>query len=138
MTTLEARPAQLVPVDIPSPFSSHLGFRRTQWSDGFAENELIVRPEHMNRNGSCHGGILMTILDAACVACGTYPRDEQVLLATSASFTMHFVAAMPSKRILATAKCIKRGKSMFFASGDVRTESGDVLASGAGAYCYLK
>ena len=42
-----------------------MGYRLTEWSAERAVVELVVGPQHLNRSGVLHGGVLATLLDSA-------------------------------------------------------------------------
>lgn len=54
-------------------FNAILGFRMVEWRDGFARLEVDLAEHHLNRSGVVHGGVLATLLDAACGYTGAYP-----------------------------------------------------------------
>ncbi len=49
-----------------SPFNEHLGIRVTHAEPGTVMLECTVRPEHLNKIGSGHGGFVSSLLDNAC------------------------------------------------------------------------
>lgn len=49
-----------------SPFNEHLGIRLIKAEPGTVVLECTVRPEHLNKIGSGHGGFVSSMLDNAC------------------------------------------------------------------------
>ncbi|RKW71357.1 PaaI family thioesterase [Galactobacter caseinivorans] len=49
-----------------SPFNEHLGIRLVHAEPGTVTLECTVRPEHLNKIGSGHGGFVSSMLDNAC------------------------------------------------------------------------
>ncbi|HEY4774092.1 MAG TPA: PaaI family thioesterase [Xanthobacteraceae bacterium] len=47
-----------------APFADHIGVKVTHVSPERVEGELLVRPEHANRNGGLHGGAVVTLADS--------------------------------------------------------------------------
>ncbi len=53
-------------------FADLIGYRLTAWREGEAEIGLEVDARHTNRSGRLHGGVLATVIDAACGFAGCY------------------------------------------------------------------
>ena len=49
----------------PSGFRSLLGYRAIRWERDYAEIELALGAKHMNSLGFTHGGLYLTLIDAA-------------------------------------------------------------------------
>ena len=49
----------------PSGFRDLVGYRTTEWREGFAVFEVDIGAQHHNSSGFLHGGVYVTILDAA-------------------------------------------------------------------------
>lgn len=122
-----------------SGFSLLTGYRLLAWREGEAELVLTVEEQHINRSGVLHGGMLSTLLDAACGYAGTYSADpEKPRRAFTLSLTCHFIkAALLGERL--TAKGIKSGggKSVFFARGELRNGAGELIGQGEGVFKYI-
>src|SRR5260221_9980422 len=72
----------------PERFADLVGYRLAQWRDDHAEIVLALGPQHVNRTGRLHGGVLATLIDAACGYAGTFavggrPRDALTLALTT-------------------------------------------------------
>jgi len=46
-------------------FSQHLGIRPVEVKPGYAKVELVVKDEHLNLHGTCHGAVIFAALDEA-------------------------------------------------------------------------
>jgi len=46
-------------------FSQHLGIRPVEVKPGYAKVELMVKDEHLNLHGTCHGAVIFAALDEA-------------------------------------------------------------------------
>lgn len=121
-------------------FSELTGYRLTGWQDGVARVEVTVDERHINRSGVLHGGMLTTILDAACGYAGTYSADPQnPRRAFTLSLTCQFVrAAKLDERLIAEGRLSGGGKSVYFARGEVRTAEGALIGQGDGVFKYIE
>ena len=50
---------------MPWAFAELLGMRPTSMGDGRARFELDVAPNHLNPNGTVHGGVIYSLADSA-------------------------------------------------------------------------
>ena len=127
------------PVNAPAlpSFGHFIGYKiRKVTADGGTAT-LKVRPEHLNRSGVVHGGIMMTLIDVACSVAGQYvPPGEPPLLSASISITTSFVDNVDRGTLIATGRKTGGGKRIFFAKGEVRNEKGVLLAQGEGVFRY--
>ena len=57
---------------LDNPFLETLGIQRSAWREGFAEFQLRVQPALLNRQQILQGGVIATMLDAACGYAGLY------------------------------------------------------------------
>ena len=105
-----------------------------------AETTLDLDHRHANRNGRVHGGVHVTILDAAmgfaasaafAAAEGGRTEDTDVL---TLSMTTNFVGATAHDRIVATGRVDRHGRSIAFASGEVRDGAGTLLATATASF----
>ncbi len=116
------------------PHFDHLGIRLTEWEPGRAVFELVVEPRHLNFAGSVHGGVIATLLDVACGYSGLRSLpDETAGLATVMLTTSYHAGSGPGT-LTATGQVTGGGRSIFFASAEVRGADGALLASGQGAF----
>ena len=73
-------------------FQKLIGYEITDWGPGFAVIELELKDEHCNRHGNPHGGVLMTLLDAACTRAGTVgPETHEIGRAATISVSTNFI-----------------------------------------------
>ena len=116
-----------------------LGYRTTIHADR-AETRLSLDARHANRNGRVHGGVHCTILDAAMgfAASRAFARaeggrtpDTDVLTLT---LVTNFVGASDGREMIAVGRIDRHGRSLAFASGEVRDERGTLLATGTATF----
>lgn len=118
-------------------FGAMLGFERIESAENTSIFELRLRPEHCNQYGSVHGGVLMSLLDAAGLWAGAY-RNGTLSSASTAALNCNFLRGARWGEVVglrATGEVTKRGKSLYFSSTRVHAcPSGDLLATGQGVY----
>jgi uncharacterized protein (TIGR00369 family) len=114
------------------PYASLLGIALRSRGDGRAELELTLRPELMNSWDSAHGGVIMTLLDIA-MAVAARSADPKALGAITVEMKTTFIG--PSRgTLVAAGVCIYSGSSVSFCEGEVRDESGRVVARASGTF----
>ncbi|MGE0152354.1 MAG: PaaI family thioesterase [Reyranellaceae bacterium] len=119
-------------------FNLKLGHRVVAWRPDFIELAVEMRPDLLNASGVAHGGVIMTLLDAACGLAATYQGpDKPRRLCRSLSFTTQFIN--PGRRGLLTARGQKRsdGRAAFVCEGEIVDEDGELLATGTGTFRYI-
>ncbi len=123
-----------------SPFNEQVGYRLVEWSENRAAVELDVMAGHSNRRGMVHGGVLMTIIDAAGGYAGTYcPYPGRTRTCVTASLTTEFVRpAKQGDRLRAVAERRGGGNGIFVTTIEVHNREGHLVALGHGIYRYLK
>ena len=63
--------------DLLEGLNGLLGFRITEWREGYAEIAVDLDDRHRNRQGGLHGGTTAALIDAATGFCGIYERDPE-------------------------------------------------------------
>jgi uncharacterized protein (TIGR00369 family) len=121
----------------PERFADLVGYRLAQWRDDHAEIVLVLGPQHLNRTGRLHGGVLATLIDAACGYAGTFAVDGQPRNALTLALTTQFLApAHAGQHLTATGRRTGGGKRIFFAAAEVHDEAGRLIARGDGTFRY--
>lgn len=112
-------------------FGRMLGFRVTEWRDGHVRMEMDITPEHLNRSGVLHGGVIASLLDTACGYAGTWcPVAGNVRWAITVNMTTSFTGQARGGTITTIGRKRGGGRRIFFASADVLDESGQILGFG--------
>ena len=101
------------------------------------KTRFVPRPEHVGFRGTVHGGIISTLLDEIMVwACAVPTRR----FSYCAELNVRFASPLkPEQAVIARAqlKQDKRGR-LFEASAELRTESGELIATATGKYLPIK
>lgn len=109
-----------------TPFYQLLGLQVKKLGLGTAELEIISRTQHTNPLGVVHGGLYMSILDAAM---GNAVRSLGIKAVTVDLSTGFVASAALGDTLIASGEVIRSGKSMLFARAQVT--SGDRLVADA-------
>jgi len=119
-------------------FADLVGYRLGQWREDHAEILLEVDSRHLNRSGVLHGGVLTTLIDAACGYAGCYAAEPGVpRRAFTLSLDCHFTAAAAAgDRLSISARRTGGGRQVFFSRAEVHDQNGRLIAQGAGVFRY--
>ncbi len=125
-----------------SGFAQLLGYQLIDWRPGYAVMEMTLRPEHMNRAGLPHGGLLTTILDSVSGYAGCYcPVPGNMRRTLTLSLTTNYIGQARSNSLRAVAKVIGGGRKIFFTSAELFDGNGEqtkanFIASATGTFRY--
>jgi uncharacterized protein (TIGR00369 family) len=111
-----------------------LGFRLTEWREGFARLEMPVRPEHRNTVGYLHGGVIASLLDIAGAVCGSYGESEKMVSVTI-NLNCNYMSPHRAATVIAEGELIRVTRSMFFAQAKLLDpEHNRLCATATGTY----
>lgn len=122
-------------------FNDLIGHEVVAWRPGFVEMRLPVRAELCNANGILHGGVLMTLLDSASgVACTFDENAGTRRFSVTLAFTTQFIKAtrLGDELTIFGAKRPAASKTTYAAETEIYDQNGDLVATGAGTFRYLK
>lgn len=104
--------------------------------DGRARCHLRVGPEHTNRHGMLHGGIVATILDNAMGATGSLTRDPEGRhpFLTISLNTQYLAPARECEALVAVGRITGGGRKLLFIEGELRAEDGRLVATATGVF----
>ena len=124
--------------DNRSPFQELMGYRLESWSPDYAALTYEILPQHLNRTGRLHGGVLASLLDTAAGFAGCYcatPGEKRTTVTLTLS--VNFVAAASAGTLLIESRRTGGGRSVFFADATVKDAEGRLIATGSGSFKYL-
>lgn len=113
-----------------TPFYQLLGLQVKKLGSGYAELEAMVRQHHTNPLGAVHGGLYMSMLDAAM---GNAVRSLGIKAVTVDLSTGFVAAAAIGESLAATGEVIKPGNNLIFARAQVSSGK-RVLADARGTF----
>ncbi len=121
-----------------SGFRTLLGYTTRVWAENYGEVELVIGPQHMNSIGIVHGGVYATLLDAAfghAVSYCAVPGNARY--STTVSLTTTFLKGAKEGVLRACAKVDGVDGRLATCSGEIRDETGALLAVAQGSFLYF-
>lgn len=126
-------------VAFDNPFLEHMGIEIIKWEEGIAEFRMTIQPWHMNRQGAVQGGVVSTLVDAACGYAGLYsPPGSPEVHGVTITLNINFVSGVKAGVLFAKAKKVGGGRTIFFSDAHVYDENGTMIASGQASFKYRK
>src|SRR5918998_1361987 len=114
-----------------SPLVGHLGIELVDIELDRARLRLPFRPELATMGDVVHGGAIAALLDTASMAAAwsddTVPES---LAGATVSMSVDYVSAARGVDLLATARAVRRGRSLCFCEIEVAGPDGAVVAKG--------
>ncbi|WP_066152039.1 PaaI family thioesterase [Halalkalibacter krulwichiae] len=119
-----------------SPFWDYIGMEEVEMSEGYAEIKMIIKPEHTQRRGTVHGGVLATLIDAAV---GSAVRTTQTEDQSSATIELKINYIRPAKGdyLLAKGKLSHRGKKVQVGTAEIFNSEGKMVAMGSATFMVI-
>lgn len=131
--------ASALPDGDPQRFEVVMGFELEEWREGFCRFRVELGPQHMNRNGVPHGGVVSALIDSAGMYAGNANAAGERLKAVTVSMACNFIGAAKGDVLICEGQLLRAGRSTFFAEARLTDGlDGPLLATGQGAYKYLR
>ena len=122
----------------PSGFRSLVGYHASVWRENYAEIELDIGSPHGNSLGIVHGGVLMTLLDAAMGHASTWtPVQGNVRACVTLSMTTSFLEIPRSGKLTAIGRLVAIDNRNATCTSEIRAEDGTLIAIGQGSFRYF-
>lgn len=114
-----------------SPFLAHLDIQKIEIGPGHSRLHLDIGPEHTNRNGAVHGGVIASLLDVAAGTASSSVIDGDNRAITVSLNVDYIQSASAGDRLTAEGRVVKRRARIVFAEAVVRGKDGEVVAKGS-------
>jgi len=115
-------------------YLAFLGFKLSEWKEGFARMEMTVRPEHRNTVGYLHGGVIASLLDIAGAVSGSFGVSEKFVSVTI-NLNCNYLSPHRAASVVAEGELIRASKSLFFAEAKLYDpENSRLCATATGTY----
>jgi uncharacterized protein (TIGR00369 family) len=120
-----------------SGFRTLVGYHTVAWARDYGEIELQLAARHGNSIGITHGGVYMTIMDAAMGHAATWCAvPGNVRICVTVSLSTNFIQPAKGKVIRAIGRLHGIHNRIGTVMADVLDEDGTLLASGQGSFRY--
>jgi uncharacterized protein (TIGR00369 family) len=118
------------------PFLDHLGVEIVEFGQGRAELAIEVRPQLCNSMQVAHGGVVMTVLDAALAIAGRAAHtDDYDAPINTITVEMKTSFIRPGAgRLVVRAECVHKATSLMFCEGEARDAEGRLVARASGTF----
>ena len=129
-----------LPSGDPARFEAVMGFQLAIWEPAFCQFRVPLGPQHLNRAGRPHGGVVSALIDAAGMFAGNKDGETGCRRnAVTVSMACNFIGAAKGELLVCEGKLMKSGSSTFFAEARLLDgDDGALLASGQGAYKFME
>ncbi len=112
-----------------APFADLLGIELIESGENFTMLRLSQRKELTNRLGFIHGGVLTTLLDSAMARAS---RNINGVIGIAGTVDIHVQFIHPGSGVIHAKGWIEgASKKLAFARGEIRNESGNIVATSA-------
>jgi len=111
------------------PFVRLLGIECSAGGEGFATVTMRLRDEHLNFNGTCHGGVIFALADTAF---GLASNSHGVVAAGIAAHITYQSAVRAGDTLVARAVEVSRSRRLAVYRVDVENGSGKTISSFTG------
>jgi len=115
------------------PFITYLGVEVEKMDSGEAVATLRLAEHHRNGRGVVHGGVIASLLDTSLGAAVISAIPKEWWCAT-ASLSIQFLEGRGDGVLTATGTVLRRGRRVAFAGGEVRDDSGRLIAAAQGSW----
>jgi uncharacterized protein (TIGR00369 family) len=116
----------------PVPFAELLGLQILESQPGMARLAVELRPELLNSFGDAHGGVVTALADVA-LAVAVIMQDGAARGAITVNLSMSFVGP-GRERLVAEGRCLRAGRELAFAEGEVRDGAGSLVAKAVATF----
>jgi uncharacterized protein (TIGR00369 family) len=118
-----------------APFHRLLGLTLEHWEDGLARLACAAGPQHRNRSGITHGGLILSMIDQAAGYAGLWchvPGNRR--RAVTLDLDCRFTGQVREGRLVAEARVVSRGRNIYFVRTEVTDAAGTMVAFGASTH----
>src|SRR5579859_8008677 len=118
-----------------SPYVGHLGIQLTDMQPDIAVLTLPFTPALATLGTVVHGGAIASLIDtAAMVAAWSSPAVPSTLRGSTVGLTISYLAPAQGEDLHATARVLRRGRTLVYLDVEVRASSATLVAKGLVTY----
>ncbi len=108
-------------------YAIFMGINTTDMSEGYAQGEIELKKEHLNPMNSVHGGCIFSLADTIAGSASVSYGYKTATVTSSMNFIS---AAINTKKIIAKAEVVKRGKKTTVVNATVYDDKEKIVAIG--------
>lgn len=96
---------------------------------------MDVQEKHLATPRAAHGGAVSAFMDGTMGVCALSQVIMDNHVVSTIEMKISFVSpALLGKKLIGTAKTVKKGKRIVFIEGEIHNEDGDLIAIGSGTF----
>lgn len=96
---------------------------------------MDIQQKHLATPRAAHGGAVSALMDGTMGVCALSEVVVDNNVVSTIEMKISFVSpALIGKKLIGTAKTIKKGKRIVFVEGQIHNEDGDLIAMGTGTF----
>lgn len=128
--------AEIIKQFLPtSPYVGHLHIQLTEMQPDMAVLTLPFDPALVTIGKTVHGGAIASLIDTAgMVAAWSDSSVPDSMRGSTVSMTVSYLAPAEKEDIRATARVLRRGRSLVYLDVEVESASGTLVAKGLVTY----
>jgi uncharacterized protein (TIGR00369 family) len=119
-----------------NPFLKLVGARLEEAGDGRSRYSLELRPELVNIHQAAHGGVIMTVLDAA-MASAAVSKTNFTTIVMTIDMSISFMRP-GSGKLSVHGRVVGGGSTVCFCEAEIKDESGETVAKALGSFRHWK
>ena len=113
-------------------FAEHLGVKIDSLEKGIARLSLVIKPEFTTSWGTVHGGAILSLLDITLSMSARTLYDPPRSIMTI-DLSAQFIGTATGM-LRAEGRVVRAGKSTIFCEGEVKNETGELVAKAIGTF----
>lgn len=114
-------------------FWKHIGMTTVVGVDGKTRIQLTVNENLKQFYGNLHGGVIATLIDSAISLAVNEQLDPGEGAAT-VEIKINYLRSISEGTLWAEGKVIQKGRKIVVAQGEIKNESGQILAVGTATF----
>lgn len=115
------------------PYWKHIGMNPVTGVDGKIRVELELSENLLQVYGNLHGGVIASVLDS-CIAVAINQSLEPGEGAVTLELKINYLRPVSKGKICGEGAVIKKGKIVIVAQGEIKDESGQLVAFGTATF----
>ncbi|OGI20459.1 MAG: hypothetical protein A3B68_02955 [Candidatus Melainabacteria bacterium RIFCSPHIGHO2_02_FULL_34_12] len=115
-------------------FNKKIGAKVITRKKGYCKVKLDMKPNHLNHGGIVHGGVLATLCDIALAGAIEMAMAKEEWCVTAQLNIQFLYPAFPNEPIFGFGQLIKKGNTLAFVEGGVKSKSNKLLVKAQGIW----